>query len=520
MADSRQRRRRSLGRLIYGVLGRTRHVNQTPGTQPDRTQQVYARTSFGLVLTRRRRRTKLEGREPGSETRRRNGKRFLTPTTELVKLGRRGGRFAWRRSTQSSTPSIESSDHVGYEYPLLVRIGTIGLMRVVNANDRIGRYLGIEWLSLTLYVMAGFRRGSAYSTEAGLKYYVVGSFGSAWILLGMSRVYGWTGSVNRTELERRRVRGTESGSDTRFLTLGWELIVVAVLLKLAGVPRHRWLADVYEGSPLASVLYFTVVPKRGLFYLRARRVGIWGVQSTETRVGIPGVNGVSLRRTVISLRSMRVGAIGALRQRRRKRFRAYSAIGHTGYILLGIVTGTVQGVQGTRTYTRIYMVMSRVVWQRRRSLRLIRSASASDRNEVLVVREVKYRTDRAYLGKENPARSARIVRTMMSMAGVPPMAGFVAKLSVFLPRVDSGASFLARAGVRASVIGGFNYLRVSKRRFFEPSLEESRTLTVHSSLSKPRSRRRAREGRRRVLVGRNPSGLLLLTHRIAESRFL
>jgi len=360
----------------------------------------------------------------------------------------------------------------------------------------------VEWLSLALYVMAAFRRGSAYSTEAGLKYYVVGAFGSAWMLLGISLIYGWRGSLNRFDLERRR-RGNEGVSvETVLYRVGWQFVRGARLLKLGGVPRHRWLADVYEGAPRASVLYFTVVPKLALFYVRVRRVSRWYTQ--EGRVD---TDAITKRRIGVSARSMTVGARGALTQRRRKRFRAYSAIGHTGYILLGVRTGTLEGIQGVRVYTRIYRVMTLVIWQRRRGVKGVKTDEDPARVQV---REVKYRTDRASLGKENPVLGLRIARTCMSMAGVPPMAGFGAKRRVF--RAVVGASYyrLATRAVRASVVGGFNYLRLVKRRFFEENPGNLRW-----TREKPRARRRGREGRRRTGLRVNPSWFFLRTHRMA-----
>jgi NADH-quinone oxidoreductase subunit N len=389
---------------------------------------------------------------------------------------------------------------------------------MVNANDRLARYMGMEWLSLALYVMAGFRRGSAYSTEAGLKYYVVGAFGSAWMLLGMSLVYGWRGSLNRREVEQRRRGATETGAESRtsregvLYRIGWELIRGALLLKLAGVPLHRWLADVYEGAPRASVLYFAVVPKLALFYVRVRRVSLWYVQGGEgVRFG-GRTTAVTQRRRGVSLRSMGVGAIGALTQRRRKRFRAYSAIGHTGYILLGVRIGTVEGIQGVRVYTRVYLVMTRVMWQRRGVVKVVQTET--DPTQVHV-RDAKYRTDRYQLGKANPSLGLRMVRTAMSMAGVPPMAGFGAKRAVFRSVRGGGYPRVAATAVRASVIGGFNYLRLVKRAFFEETpgnrKEEARVMGV----SQPRARRRGREGRFRTGLRRQPAWFRLRTHRMA-----
>jgi NADH-quinone oxidoreductase subunit N len=360
--------------------------------------------------------------------------------------------------------------------------------------------------------MAGFRRGSAYSTEAGLKYYIVGAFGSAWRLLGMSLVYGWSGSVNRREIEQRMRGTTEAKLGSRegsLYRVGWELIRGAFLLKLAGVPLHRWLADVYEGAPRASVLYFTVVPKLALFYVRIRRVSIWYLQweGDEARTGA-----VTQMRIGVSVRSMGVGAVGALTQRRRKRFRAYSAIGHTGYILLGVRTGTVEGIQGVRVYTMIYMVMTRVRWQMRSVVKVIQVEGDGSRVQV---RDVKYRTDRYQLGKENPTMGRRLVRTCMSMAGVPPMAGFGAKRAVFRSVRGAGYPRLAAVAVRASVVGGYNYLRRVKRRFFEENQSHRKQEGRSVSLSPSMAGRRGREGRFRRGLRRAPSWFLVRTHRMA-----
>ena len=534
VVESRYRRAMVLRRLRYGGRSRSggsqptghresegdRERAETKGLT-DRSHHIYSRSILRCRIGSTRRRTKLEGRggqgtESPERTRRRSGKRRETYTTETVKLVRRRTTRGWRVSTGMGDRGPRNSKGIqAYEYPLLVRLASLGLMRRVNANDRIGRYLGVEWLSLALYVMAAFRRGSAYSTEAGLKYYVVGSFGSAWMLLGMSLVYGWRGSVNRREIERRRqVSSGRTGREGSLYRIGWELRRGALLLKLGGVPRHRWLADVYEGAPRASVMYYTVVPKRALFYVRVRRVTIWYVQigrEGEGR-GDGRVSSVTKRRIVVSGRSMGVGAIGALTQRRRKRFRAYSAIGHTGYILLGVRTGTVEGVQGVRRYTRIYVVMTMVMWQSRRVVKVRKAGEDPKRARV---RDIKYRTDRYQLGKANPALGGRRARTAMSMAGVPPMAGFGAKRGVFRPLIGSSYERLGVRAVRASVIGGFNYIRIVKRRFFEDNgsnrKEEERTV----GMSKGRSRRRGREGRLRTGRRRNPSGVLLMTHRMA-----
>jgi NADH-quinone oxidoreductase subunit N len=363
--------------------------------------------------------------------------------------------------------------------------------------------------------MAAFRRGSAYSTEAGLKYYVVGAFGSAWMLLGISLVYGWRGTFNRMEIERRRGRGGASeGVEWILYRIGWQFVRGALLLKLAGVPMHRWLADVYEGAPRSSVLYFAVVPKIAMYRVRMRRVSVWYVQTGERVGGTMATVPVTNRRIAVSVRSMSVGAIGALTQRRRKRFRAYSAIGHTGYILLGVRRGTVEGVQGVRVYTIVYRVMTMVMWQMRRVVKVYEN-NGSRRGQGIQVRDVKYRTDRFQLGKEYPVLGGRLMRTCMSMAGVPPMAGFGAKRSVFRALIGSSYYRLATRAVVTSVIGAFNYVRRVKRAFFEENVNANKKEERMIVMSKEVSRRRGREGRFRTRLRMHPSSLLLLTHRMA-----
>jgi len=334
----------------------------------------------------------------------------------------------------------------------------------------------------------------------------------------MTLIYGWRGTFNRMEIERRRSRvSTDGGVEWILYRVGWQFVRGALLLKLAGVPRHRWLADVYEGAPRSSVLYFAVVPKIALFRVRMRRVSVWYVQTEEVMGGSLAAVPVTKRRIAVSLGSRAVGAIGALTQRRRKRFRAYSAIGHTGYILLGTRRGTVEGVQGVRVYTIVYRVMTMVMWQRRMVVKVYEKATMTGLSYVkgVYVRDVKYRTDRYQLGKENPLLGRRIARTCMSMAGVPPMAGFGAKRSVFRALISSSYYRLGLRAVRRSVVGAFNYVRRIKRMFFEENVNSNKQEERCVVISKEVSRRRGREGRFRTGLRLHPSALLLLTHRMA-----
>lgn len=296
-------------------------------------------------------------------------------------------------------------------------------------------YLGLELQSLALYVLAASARGSAYSTEAGLKYFRLGAFASGLLLLGRSLVYGYVGSTDYSVLAKLL-----SVDSPRQVKVGFGLRVSAVRFKLAAAPFHRWYPDVLEGSPTISSAFFASITKiAGLGALVQLAFGPFGDCWSDRQGQI----------VVRSRLSRGLGAVAAFGQRRRKRFLAYSAIGHRGYRLRGLASGSVEGVQATLRYIAIYRVGSVGLW----------SAVLSS--------QVVYLTDLAHRGRRQPALAAVFAISRFSRAGVPPRAGFLAKLNVFFSARGSELYLLAIFAVCVSVVGAYYYLRLIKIRYFE-----------------------------------------------------
>ena len=346
-----------------------------------------------------------------------------------------------------------------FEFPWRMGLATLGLRVLVGANDLIARYLGLEWSSLCLYVLASIRRGSAYSTEAGLKYFIMGAVSSGFYLFGSSLVYGVTGSLQFGERGRRRMGGSDAfgsfeGSARR--SMGLAMIRMAFRFKLAVAPFHAWSPDVYEGSPTPSTIYFAVVPKRAMSRVILRLCfGPFGEWFST----------IQPMRRMGAMRSRTVAALAARAQRRLKRFRAYSAIGHMGYLMLGISSGSIEGVQAARLYGMIYRVMSLNVWLAVMSV--IRTAGPISGDGSVALRSAKYRTDRGGLHRRNPFLAATLALSVRSMAGIPPRAGFMAKWWVFLAAMSQSLVLSSVLAVRASCVGAYYYLRWVKIMYFD-----------------------------------------------------
>jgi len=428
-----------------------------------------------------------------------------------------------RRGIQES--SIRRGRYA-FEFPLRIAFSTLGLMVFVGANDLIARYLGLEWSSLCLYVLAAIRRGSAYSTEAGLKYLVMGAVASGFLLLGSSLVYGSTGTVQFGDRARRissslldsplrREQGT--GENLLLRSVGLVRVLTALRFKLAVAPFHAWSPDVYEGSPRPSTIFFAVVPKLAMGRALIR------LSFGPFAERFPRIQ--SLRRMGSSA-SRTVAALAARSQRRLKRFRAYSAIGHMGYFLLGVSAGSLEGVQGGRLYRLIYCRMSLNVWLAIQSVTVRRGFLEKEEENLQASGLVpaKFRTDRSGLSTRNPFLAATLALSVRSMAGIPPRAGFMAKMWVFLAAVSQSLVAFAVFSVLASCVGAFYYLRWVKRLYMDQptriqnqgtpvSLVDSQFSSVDWSVSRTRGRTL---GLRRLLL-RVPSPVRLRTHRMALS---
>ncbi len=329
-----------------------------------------------------------------------------------------------------------------FEFSILILVAVLGLSLMASAYDLIALYIALELQSLCLYALAALRRTSIYSTEAGLKYFVLGAVSSGLRLYGISLIYGWTGTTQFGDIAL-----ILAGGDMPIaFNVGVLLLALGLFFKLGVVPFHQWVPDVYEGSPTPVTAFFAIVPKVVLMLVLSRLFGFAFHDVCDSWSSI--VMGCSLV-------TMVVAAFSALYQRRRKRFFAYSAVGHVGYMLMGFASGSVEGIQGIILYMIIYMVTSVYVWTFLLALEQERGS------------RIVYFTDLAGLGIHHPMLAFGFMMMVFSMAGVPPLAGFFAKIMVFFAAIEGGLYFLAIVGVLTSCVGAFYYIRFAKIMFFE-----------------------------------------------------
>ena len=336
-----------------------------------------------------------------------------------------------------------------FEYPILVALSVLGMMLMVSAGDLIAVYMGLELQSLALYVIASLRRDSARSTEAGLKYFVLGSMSSGMLLYGASLIYGFAGTTQFVGI--LSVVGEELPLGVLF---GLVFMLAGLAFKISAVPFHMWTPDVYEGSPTPVTAFFATAPKVAAMALIARLV-------QDAFGTIPGDWGQVI--AAMAVASMFLGAIAAIGQKDIKRLMAYSSIAHMGYAMIGLAAGTEGGVQAMLVYMAIYVTMNvgafAFILSMERDGRPVSDISALNQ-----------------FGKAEPAKALALLVLMFSLAGVPPMLGFFAKLSVLASAVNAGMTWLAVAGAVASVIGAFYYLRIVYFMYFgrEGEVLESR----------------------------------------------
>ena len=322
------------------------------------------------------------------------------------------------------------------EYVWIVMMVVFGMGLMVGAKELMGMYLALEMQALGLYVLATYKKESGYGTEAGMKYFVIGAFASGLMLMGSAQIYGGLGTINLEEIGR--VVGGEWGELERSVKIGVIMLSAGLLFKLGAVPLHMWVPDVYEGAPIVSTQLFAVVPK----------IAIIGVV-----VRLCNATGMTEMLGVVAGGSMIVGAIGGLYQRRVKRFLAYSGIGHVGYMLMGISSGSEEGMQGGWVYIIMYMIMTMSIW-------------------VIVQRSgVVYIEELWKIGRGNGYMGLGVGVIVLSMAGVPPLGGFFAKMYVFMGALAGGKYILGLIGGITSVISGYYYLRWIKVMYFEKGKE-------------------------------------------------
>ncbi len=347
-----------------------------------------------------------------------------------------------------STNYLKAENLQRFEYPILIMLASLGMIMMISANDLLSLYVGLELQSLSLYVLAAFRRDTTASSEAGLKYFVLGALASGMLLYGSSLVYGFTGTTNFTTLAS--VVTAEGYTAPIGLIFGIVFLAVGLAFKVSAVPFHMWTPDVYEGAPTPVTAFFAVAPKIAALALFARVV-------LDPFAGLAD----EWRQIIIflSLASMVLGAVAAIVQTNIKRLMAYSSIGHVGYALVGLAAGTELGVRGLLIYLAIYLVMNVGTFVCILAMR--RKEGATEQI-----------SDLAGLSRTNPFMAAALAVFMLSLAGIPPMAGFFGKLFIFTAAVNAGLWPLAIIGVVSSVVGAYYYLRIIKIMYFdEPTTE-------------------------------------------------
>ena len=330
------------------------------------------------------------------------------------------------------------------EYPILIICAVLGMMVMISSNDLIVFYIGLELQSLSLYVLSSFNRDEIKSSEAGLKYFVLSALSSGLLLYGCSLIYGFSGSTNF------EVIANNLNTNEYALTFGIVFILVGLAFKISAVPFHMWAPDVYEGSPTSVTLFFTMVPKIAALTVFIRFLYV------------PFVNLIDQWQMILiflSIASMVFGAIAAIGQRNLKRLIAYSSIGHIGYTLAGLTTGTNEGIQSSIIYITIYVVMN---------LGLFSCLLMLKRNNKY------YETldDLSGLSKKHPLLSLSLLVALFSLAGIPPLAGFFAKFYIFKAVIEQSMYFLAIIGLLSTVIAAFYYLRIIKIIYFDEEREK------------------------------------------------
>src|SRR5271156_6801210 len=330
-----------------------------------------------------------------------------------------------------------------FEYSVLILLSTLGMLMLISAADLIALYLGLELMSLPLYVVAASYRDSLRATEAGLKYFVLGALSSGMLLYGASLVYGFTGTVSFAGIAHS---AADAGSG---LIFGLVFLFAGFCFKVSAVPFHMWTPDVYEGAPTPVTAFFAAAPK------------VAGI-AMFVRVAVTAFPGIATQWqeivAFVSIASMLLGSFAAIGQRSIKRLMAYSSIGHMGFALIGLAAGTSEGVQGVLVYMAIYVTMTlgtfAVILSMRRSGGMVESIDQL-----------------AGLGCTHPTMAFFLAMLLFSMAGIPPLAGFFAKFYVFLAAIKAGLYILAVIGVLASVVGAYYYLAIIKTMYFDEPAE-------------------------------------------------
>ncbi len=341
--------------------------------------------------------------------------------------------------------SFDYNDRQGiarFEYPVLILFATVGMMGMVSASSLMTLYVALELQSLALYVLAAFARDELRSSEAGLKYFVLGALASGLLLYGISLVYGFSGTMDFGVLAHALGSPAQASAG---LIVGVVFVIVGLAFKISAAPFHMWTPDVYEGSPTSVTVFLATAPKVAAMALLLRVMAEpFGHLLASWQLVIE----------VVSIASMVLGALAAIGQTNVKRLMAYSSIGHMGYTLIGLAVGTPLGMRGVLVYLIVYIFMSAGTW----------ACIIAMRRQGLAVEKIE---DLSGLARTDPGLALAFAIFMFSMAGIPPLSGFFGKLYVFLAAVQSGLWTLAIIGVLTSVVGSYYYLRIVKVMYFD-----------------------------------------------------
>ena len=345
--------------------------------------------------------------------------------------------------------SMDYAEHENlrrFEFPVLIMLCTVGMMIMASASNLMTLYLGLELQSLSIYVLAAFARDELRSSEAGLKYFVLGSLASGLLLYGITLIYGFSGSM---AFDRLATALNDPATASPGLIVGIVFLIAGLAFKVSAVPFHMWTPDVYEGAPTPVTSFMGTAPKVAAMALLVRAM------ATPFGHLLPQWQQLIV---LVSIASMLLGSLAAIGQTNIKRLMAYSSIGHMGYTLIGLAAGTAVGIRGVLIYLVTYVFMNAgtfacIIAMRRRG-RMLEKVS-----------------DLSGLAKTDPGLAAAFMIFMFSMAGIPPFTGFWGKFFIFQAAVQSGLWTLAVLGVLTSVIGAYYYLRIIKIMYFDEANE-------------------------------------------------
>jgi NADH-quinone oxidoreductase subunit N len=352
-----------------------------------------------------------------------------------------------------STEFLSDPSRRIFEYSILVLLSTLGMMVLISAADLIMLYLGLELMSLALYVVAASNRDNAKSTEAGLKYFVLGALSSGMLLYGASLIYGFTGTVEFAGIATAAKIG---GPGSTGVVFGLVFLLAGLCFKVSAVPFHMWTPDVYEGAPTPVTAFFASAPK----------VAAMAVFTRVTLTAFPGIVPQWQQIIVfVAIASMVLGSFAAIGQKNIKRLMAYSSIGHMGFALVGLASGTVEGAQGVLVYIAIYVAMTLGTF----AVILSMKRAGQPMEQI---------SDFSGLSRTNPLLAFFFAMLLFSLAGIPPLAGFFAKWYVFVAAIKAGLFTLAVIGVLSSVVGAFYYLTIIKVMYFDEPTGEIEPMRI------------------------------------------